>query len=272
MTPGLVVVTDLDGTIAFGGRPPCRAITAVLEAMAAAREVRLVLATSRSPRSLRTWFGALADQVDLLCCNGALVVGPGRAVERRPLPAELVGAVVGQLRAAGEPFCLEYGDRFVASAADALPWMGRQDRWVLQPAGLPRLDGVLKLSVAHADPWAPRLHALAGAGAEVYPHLTGDADVVAAGVTKARELRRLLGAADASAGTVAAFGNDTNDLELLRAADRAVLVGPGLPGLERLAHVRRIPANEELIASALRNELASAGEAHPLPTIVSQAG
>ena len=46
----------------------------------------------------------------------------------------------------------------------------------------------------------------------------------------------------------------------------------GLPGLERLAHVRRIPANEESIASALRNELASAGEAHPLPTIVSQAG
>lgn len=251
------VVSDLDGTLAFDGRPPVRAITDLLHALSTAPGVRLVLATSRSPRSLRKWFGELADRIDLICCNGALVVGPHGELDRRPLPPAALGTMLAELRSAGEDFCLEHGDHFTASSADALPWMGSDRRITLCPGEQIPMDGVLKLSIAHADPWAPRLHMLAPHDVEVFPHLTGDADVVAAGVTKALALDRLLAGADRS--TVTAFGNDANDLDMLREADRAIVVGSGLPGLDRLGHVRRIPADDTIIAEVLAAELDLAG-------------
>ena len=246
-----LVVSDLDGTLAFDGRPPVAAITALLHDLANAPDTRLVLATSRSPRSVRTWFGTLADRIDLLCCNGALVLSAGVEQERHPIGPELLEAMVTELRRAGEDHCLDYGDHFVASSTDALPWMGSTHRTVDGRDRMPSLDGVLKLSIAHADPWAPRLHALAGDRAQVFAHLSGDADIVAAGVTKATALQRLINSQDIPP-FITAFGNDSNDLDLLQAADRAFVVGPGLPGLDRLAHVDRVKAHEFLIARTLR--------------------
>lgn len=260
-----VVVTDLDGTTAFDGKPPVPEIMGTLEALARTPGIRLVVATSRSPRSPHDWFGAFGAGIDLICCNGALIIGNGEEVGRLALPPALLGGMIAELRAAGEDFCLEYGDHFVASRADALPWMGVRHRRVLARSESPDLEGVLKLSITRADPWAPRFHDLAGARAEVYPHLTGDADIVAAGATKALGLRRLLRAVPVAvpgaAPVVAAFGNDANDLDLLRGASRAVVVGDGLPGLERLAHVTRIQAESALIAATLRSELARAESA-----------
>ncbi|WP_198663851.1 HAD family hydrolase [Jiangella endophytica] len=245
-----VVVSDLDGTVAFAGRPPSAIVMHAFDRIVSAAGTRLVIATSRAPRSVAAWFGPLVGRVDLICCNGALVRGRDGTERRTPLGGDLVAAMVADLVAADADFCLDYGDRFVASRPRALPWMGRYRRHVLGPAERPSVHGVLKLSVAHADPWAWRLHTAAPGRSTVYVHTTGDADLVAPGVGKAGALRDLLGD-DARAAFVTAFGNDANDLELLRAADRGFVVGAGLPVADRLAHLRRLPADDGQVAAAL---------------------
>ncbi|MBM7831065.1 hydroxymethylpyrimidine pyrophosphatase-like HAD family hydrolase [Agromyces cerinus] len=245
----LVIATDLDGTIAFDNRRPDRLIRAVLSRLVFGYDARLVVATARSPRVLEAWFGSLGPFISGVCCNGALVSEGGREVHRAALLPELVREVALALGAVDAAFCLDYGDGFVESRPGALPWMGERARRAM-PEGGPRLDGVVKLCVADGAGRAPELTALAGGRAEVFPHATGDADVVAAGTNKANGLARILADDD----VVLALGNDLNDLELLRSADRAVVVGTGLPGIERLGHVVRTPADIGRIAATLMSE------------------
>ena len=114
---------------------------------------------------------------------------------------------------------------------------------------------MLKLSVARATPWVSRWSGTE-LGVELFPHVTGDLDVIAAGVTKATALESLLGAA--SRPYVVAFGNDLNDRDLLRGADRAVVVGSGLTELDREPHVRRVDARATPVAHAVRTEVETA--------------
>jgi hydroxymethylpyrimidine pyrophosphatase-like HAD family hydrolase len=255
------IVTDLDGTIAFGGRRPVRSIRSALLGLAAAPDTRMVLATSRTPRCIADWFGARAHRFDLICCNGALVVprSPAREsaaraarparVTRTAIPATAVGQIVAALGATGAAYCLEYGHEFVATDHDSLPWWGTRHRRVLTPGRMPDLAGVVKVTVARAQGWARTFDALEGV--DVFPHETGDLDVVASGVDKAAALARLL---DGTPTAVLAFGNDRNDLALLRAADRAVVVGAGLAELDGLPAVRRVAANPGAVLAALRAE------------------
>ncbi|CAM3784699.1 HAD family hydrolase [Occultella aeris] len=256
------IVSDLDGTIAFGGRRPARSIRSALFALAAAPDTRVVLATSRTPRCVGDWFGPRAHRFDLVCCNGALVVrrsgtapargsgahaAPTAAVTRTAIPATAVGHIVATLGAAGAAYCLEYGHEFVATDHDSLPWWGARHRRVLAPGRVPDLVGVVKVTVAHSQGWARTFEALEGV--DVFPHETGDMDVVASGVDKAAALAGLL---DGARTAVLAFGNDRNDLALLRAADRAVVVGTGLAELDELPTVRRVAASPDAVLTALR--------------------
>ncbi|WP_154792629.1 HAD family hydrolase [Occultella kanbiaonis] len=242
------IVTDLDGTIAFGGCRPVRAIRSALFALAAAPDTRVVLATSRTPRCIGDWFGPRAHRFDLVCCNGALVVArSGAAVTRTAIPATAVGHIVAALGAAGAAYCLEYGHEFVATDHDSLPWWGTRHRRVLAPGRVPDLAGVVKVTVARTQGWARTFGALEGV--DVFPHETGDLDVVAGGVDKAAALAGLLGGTSTA---VLAFGNDRNDLALLRAADRAVVVGAGLVELDGLPAVRRVAASPDAVLAALR--------------------
>ncbi|MBZ2197790.1 HAD family hydrolase [Occultella gossypii] len=242
------IVTDLDGTIAFGGRRPARSIRSTLFALATAPDTRVVLATSRTPRCIGDWFGPRAHRFDLVCCNGALVVPRAgtAAVTRTAIPATAVGQIVAALGAAGAAYCLEYGHEFVATDHDSLPWWGTRHRRVLDQGRVPDLGGVVKVTVARAEGWAQTFGALGGV--DVFPHETGDLDVVARGVDKAAALAGLL---KGTRTAVLAFGNDRNDLAMLRAADRAVVVGAGLAGLPA---VRRVAANPEAVLAALRAE------------------
>ncbi|WP_139417483.1 HAD family hydrolase [Agromyces laixinhei] len=244
----LVIATDLDGTIAFDNRPPDPLISTVLSRLVLGYGARLVVATARSPRVLGDWFDSLASELGGVCCNGALVSSSGREVHRAALAPDLVDQLTVAL-GADAAYCLDYGDHFVESRPGALPWMGTAARVVAPIDGL-RLGGVVKLCIEDGAPRARELVELTAGRAEVFPHMSGDADVVAAGTNKANGLARLVGPGD----TVLALGNDLNDLELLRSADRAIVVGRGLPGIERLEHVTRVPAETRRIAAMLTSE------------------
>lgn len=244
-----VVVTDLDGTIAFGNRPPGPATTAVLEEVAEHPELRLVLASSRPPPAIRRLVGSLADRADLVACNGALRVTRAGEVSRTSLHEGLVLDLLTAL--AGDAFCLDFGDWFAASTPGALRWMGSVGRGLLHQVG--RLNGVLKVATAD-DASIERIHRIVTGRGELIRHETGGRlEVVARGVNKATGLTRLLGT---DRPPVIAFGNDHNDVELLQAADRAVVVGDGLPSMTAHPHLRRVTDTDGVVAAAIDGALA----------------
>lgn len=248
----LVVAADLDGTLCFGGRPPGRAIRALLLSLTQRSDVRVVIATARPPRAVKDVLGTLTDRVDLISCNGALVVTSAGAVHRTVLPSDLVRRIVDELRADDAEFCLHRGDDLVASSATALAWMAECDR---QIAGshVPT-EGVLKICVADAERWLPRLRELTHGRAELNPHaINGDVDVVTRGVDKATALDRLLGP---DRPRIVALGNDLNDATLLAAADVAIVVGGGLPDMDWMPHVRRVRSHGGSVGAALRAAVA----------------
>lgn len=251
----VVLAVDIDGSISFGGRPPGPAVRAALQRV---RDTgRLVFATSRAPRSVGRILGSLADGVELVSCNGALTVDARGRVRTMPLPADLVDEMVAELSGRGAAFCLDYGGWFASSRPDALAWMGTAQRFALQE-WTPR-RGVVKLCVERADDWIDLLGRLAAGRAQLFPHERhGDLDVAPAGVTKASALAGLLDQGDEDRPWIIAVGNDVNDLDLLRDAGRAIVVGPGLGELDRLAHVTRVAPNDRAVACAIERAVATA--------------
>lgn len=242
----LHVAADLDGTVAFDGRPPSGRLNSMLGTLALRQDVSLSIATARPPRVVEEWFPALSPHLGRVCCNGSIVADGRGELHRSCLDPVLVRELVRLLRTRGESFCLEYGDRFAASSPDALPWMGTEARLSLQECS-PLLDGVVKVSIGTGASWARTLQQVVGDGGLVYAHATGDADVVAPGANKATGIRMLRGRDD----RLIALGNDLNDRELLLEADAAILVGEGLPELDAHTHVRRVPAEGTAVAAAL---------------------
>jgi hydroxymethylpyrimidine pyrophosphatase-like HAD family hydrolase len=241
-----VVVTDLDGTVGFDADGPGPEVAAALAEIAAHPDLRLVFASSRPPAAIRRYVGPLADGADLVACNGALLIRDGYETCRTPLPDGLVGDVLTVL--ADQPFGLDYGHWFSASTPGALRWMGTVGR-----APIDRrtgLRGVLKVATADDRLHQP-LASIVGDRAEIVRHTdTRRLEIVACGVNKATGLALLLGSSSAP---VIAFGNDTNDTEMLCAADTGVIVGDGLRGLDGYPQLTRVPADDAAVAAAFRD-------------------
>lgn len=254
-TGGLAVVADIDGSLVFGEASPGPKVAAALSEFADSKDIHLVLATSRAQRGVRELFGALADRVDLICCNGAIVVHDGIPRRRAELPATVLRPVIDTLQDEKIGFYLEYGDRFVVSGGE-FEWMDYPDRVRLAADERPSADGVVKLVVDGSGQVA-RLRALAGPDVELYAHASGVVDVMPAGVSKAAALAELPGI---SKRLIVALGDDINDQEVLGQADVAAVVGEGLPGLERARHIRRVPAADAEVGEALQ-ELVRLAEA-----------
>lgn len=245
-----VVVADLDGTVSFDDRPPGPKAAAALRLVADHPGFRLVLASSRPPPAIRRLVGGLTDRADLIACNGALCVSRDGLVARTAFPEAFVDTVVAALVAARDDFCLDYGDWFLASTPDALPWKGTSERRVLDRRRPPA--GALKIATP-TDVRRAMLGRLAAGRAHLIRHETrGDVEVVPAGVTKATGLDVLLGP---DRPPVIALGNDTNDLEMLTSADHGIVVGDGLRHLDQVPHLHRVAGHDTAVASALTSVL-----------------
>lgn len=252
----LVVVADLDGTLAFDGRPPGPATTAALEVILSHPDIRLVLASSRPPPAVHRLMGHLMTGADLVCCNGAVLVTSDGRSTRTSLAGSATASMVALLRDAGEEFCLDFGRWFLASSRAALPsWGDAERRLLVRHRRIP--GGAVKLSVGDGARWQAALRRVAGPSVRLFPHAaTGDLDVSPCGVTKASGLSRLLGGARPP---VVALGNDVNDVEVLRAADQPFVVGSELRSLDNLLHTRRVAPADDAVAEVLCGAIETVG-------------
>ena len=120
------VVTDLDGTVVFGGVADPR-LAPFLRRAAGREDISVIVATSRAPRGMAEVLGdAVTCLEGSVCLNGALL-RLGDKERRYPMRADHVHAVVDAAFRAGMPLYVDQGSSFTALAGHdpaADPWSG----------------------------------------------------------------------------------------------------------------------------------------------------
>jgi Cof subfamily protein (haloacid dehalogenase superfamily) len=233
-----VVATDLDGTVVRPDGTISDRTKAALDVARAAGAL-LVIATGRPPRWLEGIGEATGHDGLVICANGALVydLETERVIGSRPLAADVVRRVIGQLRSAipGIHFAMERVDGLFVHEPDYHP------RWVPEPETIvSELDDHLVGPIAKLlgrcegvnsdDLLALATRAIGDEVASItHSSIDGLLEISALGVTKASTLAEVLEQRGLGATDVVAFGDMPNDLEMLSWAGHGVAVANAHP-------------------------------------------
>ncbi|MFB7470511.1 HAD hydrolase family protein [Kitasatospora sp. NPDC056184] len=246
-------VFDIDGTLCFDGRTIDRRILAAVEACERAGH-QLVFASARPVRDLLPVLDGAFPAATLIGGNGSLVSVGGRVRARAAFDA----GDLGELLVEAERFRAGYladgpWDYAYTGPADH-PILGRVDQGRLaRRVDLADLPAVVKFLVVDATDLAALAEAGRVLGMTVNHHVDESIADFAPGTTNKWEALAALGIEEYNA-----FGNDVNDLDLLRNARHAVRVGTH-PGLDGVAGVTVAPEPGAVAEEILR--LAAAGAA-----------
>ena len=246
MTPQLFC-SDVDGTLLDRNRQ----ISA-----ATAREVRrhtaagrpFLLTSSRMPRAmthLQVDLGITGQP--LIAYNGAYVIANGKTLHSRPIPLNVVAAVVEQGEELGLSVQLFYEDEWYAGATDA--YTEREQRNTRTPITIRPLNDVLR-SWATAGHGAHKVMVM-GAPARIdelveflnpspvhaYRSKDDYLELADGNISKLTGLEVLLSAQYSTLTTrdCAAFGDNYNDIDLLRGVGLGCAVGNARPEVKAVA-------------------------------------
>jgi Cof subfamily protein (haloacid dehalogenase superfamily) len=242
MTPRLVA-TDLDGTLLRDDRTVSPRTRAALDAARAAG-VHVVPVTARQPLGVRPLAEAAGFDGWAVCSNGSLGVhlGTGEVLFEEPIPVEaqqrLVAALAEQVpgllhvsvRDGGEGFVAQDGYAALASFDDH-----KRDPSTISNHELTEVlaEPSLKLVVRHPELGVAELLEVArGLGHDDVALTHSGApflEVMAASVSKAWGVARLCERLGIDAADVVAFGDATNDVEMLAWAGLGVAVANAVP-------------------------------------------
>ncbi|WP_199573673.1 HAD family hydrolase [Streptomyces murinus] len=237
-------VFDVDGTLCFDGRTIDGRIRTAIETCERAGH-QLVFASARPVRDLLPVLGGAFPTATLIGGNGSLVSVGGEVRARAAFEAGDLGKLLIE------------ADRFRAGYLADGPWdyaytgpaehpiLGRVDQGRLaRRVDLAGLPAVVKFLVVDATDMAALAEAGRVLGMTVNHHLDEAIIDFAPGTTNKREALASLGIDRYNA-----FGNDINDLDLLRHAHHSVRVG-GHPALDGIARVT-VAADPEAVATEI---------------------
>lgn len=218
MTPFDAVVVDVDGTVCFDGHTIADDIVEALREVRAAS--RLVIASARPIRDLLPVLPADLHSVDLIGGNGAF---------RRPAGADdiTVSGFTHEVRAALDDIVARHGIGALLDDAWDFSYTADPDhplRARVDPLGSARHRPAVELAnyakglLFTTDAAVVAELTALGVSFSVHP-IEGAIDIAPPGITKASAVREI------GIAHFAAFGNDTNDITLLRAAAHSVRIG-----------------------------------------------
>lgn len=241
-----LVAFDLDGTL-LGSNDRVSAHTAAVLARARAAGLVLVAATGRSCRAARLALGA-TDAVDhIICSNGAVRYDVRRdaVVEHHPIDPGTLAALYESVNQGLDGVCWAWetavgivpdaGFRTLTARLDELKKAPplRLAPPVPPPMRLPPTEPASKAMIAHPYLVGDRL--LGRLQQCLPPHLSAASssavfvEVTAPGIDKAFGLDALCRQVGVDRGEVMAFGDQLNDLSMLRWAGRGVAMANAHP-------------------------------------------
>ncbi|MFI2606568.1 HAD hydrolase family protein [Kitasatospora sp. NPDC018619] len=238
------MVFDIDGTLCFDGRTIDRRILDALDACERAGH-QLVFASARPVRDLLPVLGGAFPAATLIGGNGSLVSVDGRVRARASFEAEGFQRLMAEAERFRAGFLADGPWDYAYTGPADHPILGRVDQGGLaRRVELAELPAVVKFLVVHATDPGALAEAGRALGMTVNHHLDEAIVDFAPGTTNKWEALVSLGI-DA----YDAFGNDVNDLDLLRNARHSVRVGSH-PGLEGVARVS-VAAEPEAVAAEI---------------------
>jgi hypothetical protein len=206
---------------------------------------RIVIATGRPPRRTRAIPDAL-HRYPWVCYNGSVVLDQGRLIHQTTIPAAdaaaLVETYMGLLPHAWVE--IEANDHAHTNRFDtAYDAIYTQDIRKVARRATAKIYLLLDdyRQVADQLPVAPSMRVLISNKYNI-------AQIMPTGVSKAAGLRVLTDGWGQSLRNVIAFGDDTNDLEMIRDAGLGVAMGNAVPELKAVANRVTLTNDEEGVA------------------------
>ncbi|MFJ2782205.1 HAD hydrolase family protein [Kitasatospora sp. NPDC087315] len=255
------VVFDIDGTLCFDGRTIDDRILAAIDGCRQAG-YHAVFASARPVRDLLPVLDGAFPSATLIGGNGSLVSVDGQVRARAAFDPATLGALMDAVERYGATYLADGPWDYAYTGPADHPIRGRVDQGNLaNRVDIAELPEVVKfLVVGTADTadtadMAELAEAGRGLGLTVNHHLDEGIIDFAPGSTTKWEALKWMGLSE-----YVAFGNDINDFDLLRNAERAVRVGSH-PGLDEVAQVtvaadpEAVAAEISLLAEAARTSL-----------------
>ncbi|WP_335939164.1 HAD family hydrolase [Streptomyces sp. PTD5-9] len=243
-TRARTLVFDIDGTLCFDGRTiDDRIRTAISECERTGFDV--VFASARPVRDLLPVLDGDFPSATLIGGNGSLVSVGGRVRARAAFDPAGLAALLDAVERYEAAYLADGPWDYAYTGPADHPIMSRVDQGGLaRPVELSALPEVVKFLVVGASDMAGLADAGRRLGLMVNHHLDEAIIDFAPGSTTKWEA--LTGA---GIGEYIAFGNDINDVDLLRNAERAVRVGAH-PSLDGVAQVT-VAADPEAVAAEI---------------------
>lgn len=260
-----LVATDLDGTIVRADGSVSARVVAALGAVLDLG-VPWVFVTGRPPRWMHEVARATAHHGIAICANGALVydLHDEVVVERFEIAAELARETVRRLRKVmpAAVFAVEDGTGFAHEAAYRPRW---EQPDLVVPATVEELlvTPVAKLLVRDESSTGDAMLALAADAVGDLVTVTHSnpvdclLEISAPGVSKATTLARLAAEHGVDASGVLAFGDQPNDLAMLRWAGMAYAMGGGHPDVLAAVAAHAPSVEDDGVARIVEHYLAA---------------
>ena len=243
-----LVAIDLDGTL-LSSRKTITPRTHTAIKAAAAAGIKVVLATARPPRSVRTYYEALKLDTPTINYNGALIWDEmrRRAVEHVPLDAAVAKRVIAWGRKLYPKLLVsvEILDKWYTDHFDDTPEYMTETGRHFSPDFIGPLDAfmrvpITKLMLLGNPAWIAELEIQASRKfGQTVSHTRSDPhmlQLMSPETSKAQALEKIASAFGISSREVMAIGDAPNDVHMLKWAGLAVVPENGWADVKKMAH------------------------------------
>ena len=258
-----LVAIDLDGTL-LSSRKTITPKTHTAIKAAAAAGVKVVLATARPPRSVRTYYEALKLDTPTINYNGALIWDEFRrkAVEHVPLDAAVARRVITWSRKLYPKLLVsvEILDKWYTDHFDDTPEYMTETGKHFSPDFIGPLDAfmrvpITKLMLLGNPSWIAELElqtakkfGMTVSHTRSDPHML---QLMSPETSKALALEKVATSFGIKANEVMAIGDAPNDVHMLRWAGMAVVPENGWAEVKKIAHTVVASNDADGVAEAL---------------------
>lgn len=247
-----LIASDMDGTLLDSQKRLPPRLPQLIHALEE-QDIGFVIASGRQYYNLAEQFPGMAEHMDFIAENGAMLVCRGEVVDTARIEPEAVEEIVDAVRRT--PGC------FPILCGSHSAYLEDEDPLLLQHAHMyyarmrilddildcMNIDSVCKIAVFHDhDAEHVSLPMLQRFEGPMQVALSGDcwADVMQAGVNKGTAYRRLMEQKGLKPEECMAFGDYLNDMQLMQACEHRYAMANAHPELATVCN-HRAPSNDE---------------------------